>query len=42
MLIANKAHVFYSPHKIVFGTGTASGIGAEVRGRLAHVYHEIP
>jgi alcohol dehydrogenase class IV len=32
MLIANKAHVFYSPHKIVFGTGTASGIGAEVRG----------
>ena len=31
MLIANKAHVFYSPHKIVFGTGTASGIGAEVR-----------
>jgi alcohol dehydrogenase len=31
MLIANKAHVFYSPHKIVFGTGTASGIGAEVK-----------
>jgi alcohol dehydrogenase class IV len=23
--------VFYSPHKIVFGTGTASGVGAEVR-----------
>ena len=31
MLIANKVHVFYSPHKIVFGTGTASGIGAEVK-----------
>ena len=31
MLTADKTHVFYSPHKIVFGTGTASGIGAEVR-----------
>jgi len=31
MLIANKAHVFYSPHKFVFGTGTASRIGAEVK-----------
>jgi alcohol dehydrogenase class IV len=31
MLNATKAHVFYSPHKIVFGTGTASGVGAEVR-----------
>jgi alcohol dehydrogenase class IV len=31
MLMANKTHVFYSPHKIVFGAGTASGIGAEVK-----------
>jgi alcohol dehydrogenase class IV len=31
MLIANKTHVFYSPHKIVFGIGMASGIGAEAR-----------
>ena len=31
MLIADKAHVFYSPHKIVFGMGTAAGIGAEVK-----------
>ena len=32
MIIANKAHVFYSPHKIVFGTGTAASVGAEAKG----------
>ena len=32
MLIADKTHVFYSPHKIIFGTGAAAGIGAEVKG----------
>ena len=31
MVIANKAHVFYSPHKIVFGTGTAAATGSEAK-----------
>ena len=31
MVIANKAHVFYSPHKIIFGTGTAAATGAEAK-----------
>jgi alcohol dehydrogenase class IV len=32
MLIADKTHVFYSPHKIIFGTGAAAGVGVEVKG----------
>lgn len=31
MMIANKAHVFFSPHKIVFGTGTAAAAGTEAK-----------
>lgn len=31
MISADKTHVFYSPNKIVFGTGTASGVGVEAR-----------
>jgi len=30
-LIHDKAHVFYSPHKIVFGLGAAKNVGQEAR-----------